>query len=303
MTVGRSAEQAGFLERFGSRRPGRHLTCLLEGVHCSGVLTAIIGRDHAFLLFDHVLLGRLEFAAEPLPNAGFHRVLRYGRGLNTTALLALKCPAVEARGSCLDLGEKHSLVIARRAARPLDRREVERGDRLIFAHGSSLRRERDELPVTDNYRIQGGDRSNMWFPRPDSLVNIAHVSKFMSGGPWSGRPPLAAIPQGVRRRSPSLTRYDPWREHQNVTFRTVNPALLCDRATISPFKRSSAPKIELVTSNSARQNYRPEFGRPSHSPISFLRIFCEGLDTAACSLLNRSERDEADNDWQDAGMG
>ena len=159
------------------------------GVHCSGVLTVIIGRDHAFLLFDHVLLGRLEFAAEPLADAGFHRVLRYGRRLNTTALLALKCSAVETGGSRLDLGEKHSLVIARRAARPLDRREVGRRDRLIFAHGSSLRRERYELPVTDNYRVQGGDRANMWFPRPDSLVNIAHVSKFMFGGPWSARSP------------------------------------------------------------------------------------------------------------------
>ncbi len=165
--------------------------------------TAVIRGDHAFLLFDHVLLGRLEFTAEPLANAGFHRVLRYGRGLNTTALLALKCPAVEAGGSRLDLGEKHSLVIARRAARPLDRREVERGDRVIFAHGSSLRRERYELPVTDNYRVQGGDGSNMWFPRPDSLVNIAHLSKFMLGGPWSARSPAGDAPEhGVGRRSP-----------------------------------------------------------------------------------------------------
>ena len=192
VTVGRSAEQACFLERLGSRRPGRHLTRLLEGVHRSGVLTAVIGGDHAFLLFDHVLLGRLEFAAEPLANAGFHRVLRYGRRLNTTTVLALKCSAVEAGGSRLDLGEKHSLLIARRAARPLDRREVERGDRVILAHGSSLRRERYELP--DNYRVQGGDRSNMWFPRPDSLVNIAHLSKFMLGGPWSARSLPATLP-------------------------------------------------------------------------------------------------------------
>jgi len=96
--------------------------------------------------------GRLEFAAEPLANAGFHRVLRYGRGLNTTARLALKCPAVEANGSRLDLGEKHSLVIARRAARPLDRREVERGDRVIFAHGSSLRRVNSQSPITTGSR-------------------------------------------------------------------------------------------------------------------------------------------------------
>ena len=100
------------------------------------------------------LLGRLEFAAKPLANAGFHWVRRYGRRLNTTALLALKCSAVEASGSRLDLGEKHSLVIARQAARPFNRREVGRGDRLIFAHGASLRRERYELPVTDNCRAR-----------------------------------------------------------------------------------------------------------------------------------------------------
>jgi fructose-specific phosphotransferase system IIC component len=44
----------------------------------------------------------------------------------------------------------------------------------------------------------------MWFPRPDSLVNIAHLSKFMFGGPWSVRSPLATIPSmalGGGRRS------------------------------------------------------------------------------------------------------
>lgn len=81
------------------------------------------------------LLGRLEFAAKPLANAGLHWVRRYGGRLNTTALLALKGSAVEASGSRLDLGEKHSLVIAGRAARPFNRREVGRGDGLIFSHG------------------------------------------------------------------------------------------------------------------------------------------------------------------------
>ena len=157
LTVGRSAEQARLLERLGPRRPGRHLTRCLEGIRRSRVLAAIIGGDHAFLPFAHILLGRLEFAAKPLANAGFHWVRRYRRRLNTTALLALKCSAVEASGSRLDLGEKHSLVIARRAPRPLNRREVGRRDRLIFAHGASLRRERYELPVTDYCRVQGGN--------------------------------------------------------------------------------------------------------------------------------------------------
>jgi hypothetical protein len=44
----------------------------------------------------------------------------------------------------------------------------------------------------------------MWFQGPDSLVNIAHVSKFMCGGPWSARSLLATIPSmalgGGRRR-------------------------------------------------------------------------------------------------------
>jgi hypothetical protein len=34
----------------------------------------------------------------------------------------------------------------------------------------------------------------MWLLEPDSLVNIAHLSKFMFGGPWSGRSPLATTP-------------------------------------------------------------------------------------------------------------
>jgi hypothetical protein len=34
----------------------------------------------------------------------------------------------------------------------------------------------------------------MWLLEPESLVNIAHLSKFMFGGPWSGRPPLATTP-------------------------------------------------------------------------------------------------------------
>jgi hypothetical protein len=67
-----------------------------------------------------------------------------------TALLALKCSAVEANGSSLDSGEKHSLVIASRAARPFNPQEVGKGNGLIFAHGTSLRRERSELPVTDD---------------------------------------------------------------------------------------------------------------------------------------------------------
>jgi len=53
LTVGRSAEQARFLERLGPLRPGRHLTRLLEGVDRPCALTAIIGRDHAFLPFAH----------------------------------------------------------------------------------------------------------------------------------------------------------------------------------------------------------------------------------------------------------
>ena len=90
--------------------------------------------------FRSCLLARPEFAARPAANVGFHWVPRCRRGLDTAALLALECPAVAARGSALDPGEKHSRVIADRAARPLDRGEVGWVDRLIFRHGTSPRR-------------------------------------------------------------------------------------------------------------------------------------------------------------------
>src|SRR5882724_3371037 len=135
LTIGRSVQQARLLECLGPLRPGRYLTRFLEGVHRPRAFDGDYRPRSCFPAFrPWFLLGRL-------------------RGLNTTAPLALKCSAVEASGSRLDLGEKHSLVIARRAARPLNRREVGRGDRLIFAYGASLRWERYELPVTDNWSI------------------------------------------------------------------------------------------------------------------------------------------------------
>jgi hypothetical protein len=109
----------------------------------------VISGDSAFLLFAHVLLGRLEFAAKPAADVGFHWVPRCSRGLDTAALLALERPAVAARGSALDPGEKHSRVIADRAARPLDRGEVGWVDRLIFRHGTSPRRRVTKHLVTD----------------------------------------------------------------------------------------------------------------------------------------------------------
>jgi len=67
----------------------------------------------------------------------------------------------------------------------------------------------------------------MWSLKPDSLVNFAHLSKFMFGGPWSGRPAAGDDPKhGVGRRSPRLTGYSPWRAHQNITWRTVNAAFV-----------------------------------------------------------------------------
>jgi hypothetical protein len=152
MVVSRSTEQARFFQRLGSLRSGRHLARFLKGVRRYRALTAVIGGDSAFLLLAHVLLGRLEFAAKPGANVGFHWILRCSRGLDTTALLALECPALAARGSALDPKEKHSRVIAHRAARPLDRGEVGSVDRLIFRHGTSPRREGYELFVTDDYR-------------------------------------------------------------------------------------------------------------------------------------------------------
>jgi hypothetical protein len=119
--ISRSAEKARFFQRLGPPRSGRHLARFLKGVRRRCALTAEISGDSAFLILAHVLLGRLEFAAKPAANVGFQGILRCSRGLDATAVLALKCPAVEARGSALDCKEKHSRVIAHRAARPLDR--------------------------------------------------------------------------------------------------------------------------------------------------------------------------------------
>ena len=147
--VSRSSKKAGFFQRLGSPCSGRHLARFLKGVRRSRAMTAVISGDSAFLLFAHVLLGRLEFAAKPAANVGFHWVPPCSRGLDTTAFLALECPAVAARGSALDPKEKHSRVIADRAARPLDRGEVGWVDRLIFRHGTSPRRRVTKHLVTD----------------------------------------------------------------------------------------------------------------------------------------------------------
>jgi len=125
-------------------------------------------------LLAHVLLGRLEFAAKPAANVGFHWVPRCSRGLDTTAFLALECPAVAARGSALDPGEKHSRVIADRAARPLDRGEMGWVDRLTFRHGTSPRREGYETLCRRRLPRLDGDQSTMSARRSDSLVNTAH---------------------------------------------------------------------------------------------------------------------------------
>jgi hypothetical protein len=172
--VSRSAKKAGSFQRLGSLRSGRHLARFLKGVRRSRAMTAVISGDSAFLLFAHVLLGRLEFAAKPAANVGFHWVPRCRRGLDTAALLALECPAVAARGSALDPGEKHSRVIADRAARPLDRGEVGWVDRLIFRHGTSPRREGYITLGRRRPSRLDGDQSTMSTRRSDSLVNTAH---------------------------------------------------------------------------------------------------------------------------------
>ena len=172
--VSRSAKKAGFFQRLGSPRSGRHLARFLKGIRRSRAMTAVISRDSAFLLFAHVLLGRLEFAAKPAANVGFHWVPRCRRGLDTAALLALECPAVAASGSALDPGEKHSRVIADRAARPLDCGEVGWVDRLIFRHGTSPRREGCVTLGRRRPSRLDGDQPTMSARRSDSLVNTAH---------------------------------------------------------------------------------------------------------------------------------
>jgi hypothetical protein len=51
--VGRSTEHAGFFQRLGSPRAGRHLARFLKGVRRYRALTALISADSAFLFLAH----------------------------------------------------------------------------------------------------------------------------------------------------------------------------------------------------------------------------------------------------------
>jgi len=57
--------------------------------------------------------------------------------VNATALLALECPDVEPGRSSLELRQQHAMVLALRAAGPLDGGNMSRGYRLNFGHGNS----------------------------------------------------------------------------------------------------------------------------------------------------------------------
>jgi len=51
--ISRSSKKAGFFQRLGSPRAGRHLARFLKGVRRSRAATAVISGDSALLLFAH----------------------------------------------------------------------------------------------------------------------------------------------------------------------------------------------------------------------------------------------------------
>jgi hypothetical protein len=52
--VSRSSKKAGFFQRLGSPRSGRHLARFLKRVRRSRAMTAVISGDSAFLLLAHI---------------------------------------------------------------------------------------------------------------------------------------------------------------------------------------------------------------------------------------------------------
>jgi hypothetical protein len=76
----------------------------------------------------------------------------------------------------------------------------------------------------------------MWLWEPDSLVNIAHLSQFMFGGPWSGRPPVATAP--ARRWEAAATAgYNPRGAQQSVTWPTVDATSCWPSDDVAAFEK------------------------------------------------------------------
>jgi hypothetical protein len=63
LTVGGATKLVSFFERVGSLRTGRHPARFLKGIHRAYILVADVRRS--FLLHDHILVWRLEFAEKP----------------------------------------------------------------------------------------------------------------------------------------------------------------------------------------------------------------------------------------------
>jgi len=130
------------------------------------------------------------------------------------------CAPAGVKDTPLDLGEKHSLVIARQASEPLNRREVGRGDRLIFAQ---------------------------WrFPAVGALRNSSHdnwsICSSFTIYVWRalvGTPAAATTKRGVGRR---LTANPHLACPLNVTWPTVNAASLCWPSDDVAFEKSTSPR-------------------------------------------------------------
>ena len=150
----------------------------------------------------------------------------------------------------------------------------------------------------------------MWLLEPDSLVNIAHLSKFYVwwasvGTLGAGDAPKHGVWAAVAVADPPQPTACPLKRHVADRER----ALLCWPSDDTAFEKINfPPRLGLMTSNRAVQNCRPESSGDHlwwRLGAAFAGLFLRrpGRSSLAGSRLNWSERDDADNDWQDAGTG
>ena len=64
---------------------------------------------------------RPQFAGKPTERVRSHRIMRYDRRFDAAAFLAFECPVVETGRSRFKLRQQHAILLALRAAGPLDR--------------------------------------------------------------------------------------------------------------------------------------------------------------------------------------
>ena len=95
--------------------------------------------EPAFFADPAIFSGRRpQLTRKPAERVRSHRVARYNRRFDAAAFLALECTVVETGRSRFELREQHAILLALRAAGPLDRGYLRRGYRLKFGHDASL---------------------------------------------------------------------------------------------------------------------------------------------------------------------